>query len=68
MSEASVSTILKAVSVGIPQTWKRSDMSLDLFNKRGVSFCPRRRIILQPVKQGFAILPQILVEVSNIIQ
>jgi len=42
-------------------------MSLDLFNKRGVDFCPRRRIVLQSVKQGFAIFPQIFVEVSNII-
>jgi hypothetical protein len=43
-------------------------MSLGLFNKRGVDFCPRRRIVLQSVKQRFAIFPPIFVEVSNIIQ
>jgi len=43
-------------------------MRLDLFNKRRVDIRPRRRIVLQPIKEWFTLFPQILIKLSNVVQ
>jgi len=67
MLEASVWTTLKEFSEGIPRQGSVLTFFY-FFDNSGMDWGPRGRICSKPIKKRFAFLPEILIEISNVIE
>ena len=68
MLEAFVWTILKEFSKGIPRQGSVLTYFFYFLDNRGMSRGPRRRIGLKSIKERFALLSEILIEIRNVVE
>jgi len=68
MLEASIWTILKEFSEGIPRQGSVLTYFFYFLENCGMSWGPRRRIGLKSIKKGFALLPKVLIEIGNVVE
>ena len=68
MLEASVWTILKELTEGIPKQGSVLTYFFDFLDNKSMSWSPRRWIGSKSIKEGFALLHEILIETRDVVE